>query len=171
MGSLNRFSGGVALVALAVLASLAGCSDSNPRTYPLSGSVTLDGQPLEGAAIMLKPVNGGSNGYGVADAEGRFEITTYRQGDGALGGEHRIIVSLAAIAPVAEGESGEPQQEEGEEEGEEESLDDGTELATSNQFEMTSLVPERYTDFETSGLTVLVGPENGPLRLELTLQE
>ena len=162
MGSLNRFAVGVALMTLATFPCLLGCSGSNPSTYPLSGSVTLDGEPLEGAAIMLKPVDGGSNGYGVTDAAGHFEITTYRQGDGALPGDHQVIVSLKKTVQPADME---PNEEE------EEGLDDGTELAVSNQVEVTSLVPERYADFETSGLTVQVGPENGPLHLELTNQE
>ena len=50
----------------------------------------------------------------------------------------------------------------------EEGLDDGMELAVSNQGEVISAVPTRYTNFETSGLTVVVGPDNESLQLELT---
>lgn len=161
MGSLNRFRRGTALIALLALSALVGCSSQGPTTYPVSGKVLLDGQPLEGAAIMLKPVDGGSNAYGVGGADGSFDVTTYRQGDGAVPGKHQIIVTLEKIVqpddlktePVA---------------GQEEGFDDELELAVSNQAEVISLVPARYADFETSGLTVEVGPENLPLLLNLT---
>ena len=161
MGSLNRLRRGTALVALISLSALIGCSSGGPTTYPVSGKVMLDGQPLEGAAVMLKPVDGGSNGYGVAGADGSFDVTTYRQGDGAVPGKHQIIVSLEKIVQPDDLKTEAVA-------GDQEELDDENELAVSDQVEVISLVPARYADFETSGLTVEVGPENLPLLLNLT---
>ena len=161
MGSLNRFRRGTALIGLLSVVALVGCSSQGPTTYPVSGKVLLDGQPLEGAAIMLKPVDGGSNAYGVGGADGSFDVTTYRQGDGAVPGKHQIIVTLEKIVQPDELKT-EPVA------GQEEGFDDELELAVSNQVEVISLVPARYSDFETSGLTVEVGPENLPLLLNLT---
>jgi hypothetical protein len=36
---------------------LAGCAPSGPRTYPVSGTVTLDGQPLPEGHITFMPVS------------------------------------------------------------------------------------------------------------------
>lgn len=36
---------------------LAGCSNSGPKTYPVTGMVTLDGQPLKEADILFLPLD------------------------------------------------------------------------------------------------------------------
>lgn len=159
MGFLSDQVSVLILAGICLFGCFSGCGQTNPSTFPVAGRVLLDGQPLEGAAVMLKPVDGGSNGYGVADAEGRFEITTYRQRDGAIPGEHRIIVTLEKVVQPVGVEPGEEDQE---------GLDDGMELAVSNQGEVISAVPSRYTNFETSGLTVVVGPDTESLQLKLT---
>ena len=48
------------LAGICLFGSLAGCGQTNPSTFPVAGQVLLDGQPLEGAAVMLKPVAGGA---------------------------------------------------------------------------------------------------------------
>lgn len=81
------------LFVLLALAVSAGCQ-RGPRIVPVSGVITLDGQPVEGAAVMylLKP--GGRVATGVTDAQGRYTLTTHPSGDGAYEGLHDVTVSL-----------------------------------------------------------------------------
>ena len=38
-----------------LLVSLCGCRDSVPRRHPVHGTVTLDGQPVDNATIIMTP--------------------------------------------------------------------------------------------------------------------
>jgi hypothetical protein len=85
---------GGGLVALTVIAvAVAGCGYRRPARVPVEGVVTLDGRPLAGAAVMLVPEAGGRAGLGGTDKEGRFTISTYGAGDGAVFGPHRVVVT------------------------------------------------------------------------------
>lgn len=46
------------IFALAGLAGVAGCGDSGPATYPVSGTVTFNGQPVPVGYIVLSPIDG-----------------------------------------------------------------------------------------------------------------
>ena len=150
-----------------------GCGSSETLTYPVSGIVTLDGLPMEGAAVMLKPVAGGSNGYGVTGSDGSFEITTYRKGDGALPGEHGVVVTLQKMGEAGS-QAGAPTRAESEKTGSEtngasrEGFDDGGAELAAGAEEVVFLIPKRYSSFKTSGLTTTVTSENGSLVLALT---
>jgi hypothetical protein len=48
---LRRFAGGLPALILGLVA--AGCTDVGPRTYAVSGTVTLDGRPLEDGDIYF----------------------------------------------------------------------------------------------------------------------
>jgi hypothetical protein len=73
----RRFGAGrfLAVVALA----LAGCGRGDqPELAQVSGTVTLDGEPLVGAIVLFKP-DVGRAGSGTIDADGKYEIV-YRHG-------------------------------------------------------------------------------------------
>ncbi len=125
---------GVVIFVLALAWSVtAALFDDSPRLdlARVSGSVTLDGQPLAGGIVRFAPDHGrgggGPSGEGVIDATGRYEITTARQ-PGAAIGAHRVAV-LA-----------QPQ------------------LDPSQMAGSTVAVPTRYTRIETSGLVCEVAP-------------
>ncbi|TWT42719.1 DUF4198 domain-containing protein [Botrimarina hoheduenensis] len=90
------------LVAVGVTCVSIGC-DSAP--FPLAqveGQVTLDGKPLSNAKVMFAPVaaageiEAGKAAFGLLDSEGRFTLSTYKQDDGAVVGEHWVtVVNLA----------------------------------------------------------------------------
>lgn len=80
--------------ALSVLV-FAGCGDGRPTLVPASGSVTLNGEPLEGAQVGLQPI--GIEGYSrpsraTTDASGRFTVGTFDKGDGIPEGSYRVTV-------------------------------------------------------------------------------
>ena len=61
------------------------------NTVPVSGVVTLDGKPVEGAAVSFTPEksDGVGGSYGKTDAQGRYSLKTVI-GDkaGAAAGKH-----------------------------------------------------------------------------------
>lgn len=69
--------------------------------HPVSGVVTLDGKPIEGARLTLISLQGQQPGditpNGISDAEGKFQISTYSVGDGAPDGAYAITVSWPEI--------------------------------------------------------------------------
>jgi hypothetical protein len=92
-----------AAILLAVL--LAGCGwESN--VVPVSGRVTLNGQPLAGAIVAFQPVSPGINerpeacgSAGRTDASGNFTLRLIDpERDGALVGEHIVTISTATAA-------------------------------------------------------------------------
>lgn len=90
----------VALLCVGVMITIAGCGASNPPTTPVTGTVTYDGEPLEGATITMTPEAGSTgsrSASGISDASGNFTITTVfpdgQSVDGALGGSYTVRVS------------------------------------------------------------------------------
>ncbi|HVJ67412.1 MAG TPA: carboxypeptidase-like regulatory domain-containing protein [Caulifigura sp.] len=71
---------------------LAGCS--RPENIGLvSGLVTLDGSPLEGALVQFEPLAGNSPSGGITDASGKYSLTYNRETKGAEIGEHRVLIT------------------------------------------------------------------------------
>ena len=86
---LQFFRGHSFLVVLALLV-LAGCGDSGPAEYDVTGSVTLDGQPIEKGEILFLPANlqgtsqagqivNGKYECRVSEGSKRVEITATRE--------------------------------------------------------------------------------------------
>ncbi len=71
---------------------LTGCGRGRERTYPVSGTVRIDGQALAGCMVMFRPEQG-PMASGWLDDEGRFDLTTYRLRDGAVAGRHQVSLA------------------------------------------------------------------------------
>jgi hypothetical protein len=74
----------------------AGCSKEpeRPPTYPVTGVVKMKDRPLEGARVTFVPTTAGIEAAsGVTDAEGKYALTTFSQGDGAQPGSYRVKVA------------------------------------------------------------------------------
>jgi hypothetical protein len=92
------------LAAFALLFS--GCRGA--ETYelaPVSGVVTLGGEPLRNGVVNFQPIGGdnanpGPGSTGITDQQGRFELKTPDDAPGAVVGEHKVrIFSRNAEAP------------------------------------------------------------------------
>jgi hypothetical protein len=90
-----------ALIAVTSLAFLAcvGCgsrsgSGSVTSTVPVKGKVTYQGKPLTQGTITFEPDDIGREAHGNISADGSFTLTTYKEGDGAVPGLHRVAVSM-----------------------------------------------------------------------------
>lgn len=92
MQSLARFvSSSLWLVAFFALVALVGCGDGHPKTYPVSGKVTVNGKPVATGDIMLIPEKGRAAGGPIVD--GRFQLTTFDENDGAPKGTYKVVVT------------------------------------------------------------------------------
>ncbi|HMO85216.1 MAG TPA: hypothetical protein PKC18_09885 [Lacipirellulaceae bacterium] len=91
---LPSLATGAALLLLPAL--LTGCSDGRPTRVPVSGIVTIDGQPLPYGNIKFVP-SGARPSAGKIDENGRFKLTCYDGDDGVVVGRHRVAISASKI--------------------------------------------------------------------------
>lgn len=134
------------LLGFLIIAVFAGCGGvDRPPTAPVSGTVMVDGEPVEGAAVMFVPEKGGRPATGTTDAQGHFTLRTFEEGDGAVLGKHQVAITLAKS-------TGGPEALEGGVMGE----------ITSGAVKTEWIVPRKYGDPKSSGLTktVVEGEEN-----------
>ena len=73
------------------------CGDSPFETAPVSGKVTLNGQPLADARITFQSIGSekeqGPGSATTTDAEGKFTLTTAEGSRGATVGKHQVRIS------------------------------------------------------------------------------
>lgn len=92
------------VVASCLLISIVGCSN-NPAKYPetgaVSGTVTLDGEPLEGAAVSFIPAEGRPS-KGKTDAQGKY-VLRYAGGiQGAMLGPCKVSITKTVADEATE---------------------------------------------------------------------
>ncbi len=99
MSTLRRPRGYVVVAALLALTWAIGCGSR--RTAPVSGRVTINGQPVEGIIVYFSPVagsdpmNAGVPSRGRTTAEGHFTLSTMdvkKDYPGALVGTHTVTM-------------------------------------------------------------------------------
>lgn len=107
---LGPRGGGPAGVAVAILAAawLAGCGPRRPPTFRVEGLVRdTSGVAIERASVtFLSDGDGDGRRYraeGIVGEGGRFTLTTFQAGDGAVAGTHRVLVVplLAGDGPTS----------------------------------------------------------------------
>ncbi len=75
---------------------LGGCGgDGRPQIVQVTGSVKVDGQPIEGAMVSFVPITDSKDAYkrpsaGVTDASGSFTLGTYDKADGVPPGKYKV---------------------------------------------------------------------------------
>ncbi len=85
------------LTIFAGLAGVLGCSEQSNRkpTFPVTGTVHVDGKPVEGIRVELHDSKGldpkqPTYSSAFTDAEGKFVLSTYDNGDGVPEGDYAI---------------------------------------------------------------------------------
>lgn len=77
-----------------------GCGQTSSATplltVPVKGKVSYKGQPLTRGTILFEPEGMGKDGHGEVQPDGTFVLTTYKPGDGAVIGAHRVAVTGGA---------------------------------------------------------------------------
>jgi hypothetical protein len=78
--------------------ALPGCNRSSFELAPVHGKVTIDNKPLFQGKVMFAPVakgngvNSGKPAWGNIQPDGTFRLTTYKNDDGAIVGEHWVTI-------------------------------------------------------------------------------
>jgi hypothetical protein len=91
----------LAVAGVSASLSAAGCGS---RTVPVKGVVTFDSRPLANASVIFIPMEpGGRDASGSTDANGAFQLSTFRPGDGALPGLYKVTVHYSEPVAVPAG--------------------------------------------------------------------
>lgn len=84
-----------ALIGLFVAATMVGCSgdSGHVKTAACTGTVTYKGAPVEGAIVTFNPSDKSLKpAVGRTDAAGKYTLTTFEAGDGAIPGSYKVSV-------------------------------------------------------------------------------
>jgi hypothetical protein len=85
-----------------------GCSRSHElEVAPVTGTVTLDGKPIDKGTILFVPSRGRASS-GEIRSDGTFTLSTYGVDDGAIVGECKVAVFIASDQPDQESEKASP---------------------------------------------------------------
>jgi hypothetical protein len=141
------------------LASLVGCggggegASKGPKTYPVSGTVTQGGKPLEGATILFVLSDGKKSASGKSDSSGRYTLSTAKPGDGAVAGQYKVAITKFDTAAS----------------GVDMSDKDYTPPDPSKPAPVAkNLLPDKYAKPDSSGLTATV-KESGENKIDFTV--
>jgi hypothetical protein len=134
---------------------LVGCSGGEdkwkagrPKTVEAAGMITLNGKPLDKAQVVLVPQGGQNGGSALSDDEGAFQLASFPPDPGVVPGAYKVMIVKAIVPELQDEES--------------------AEAKTPQRAKL--LIPKKYTDPKTSGLTVEV-PEAGKKDILIELKE
>ena len=131
-----------------------GCSQEDrwksgrPQTVPVSGTIIHNDAPLTDATVTFFPVSGQHTAFARTDGNGKFQLTTFDDQDGAVPGEYRIAVKKSIIEYIP-------------------AIQD-PERSPPVYHAEHSQIPDRYSDPKTSELTASI-PANGFAEIALQL--
>ena len=129
-----------------------GCGAKGPPVAQVSGTVTYKGEPLAHAKVLFISAVG-RPAQGETDAAGKFTLTTNSPGDGAVVGEHTIVITkLGPPAGMSEAEFQEKRKT----------------AAAGSTVPGKSAIPDKYTMVQSSPLKATV-PAGGNSSLEVKL--
>lgn len=80
-----------------VVLALGGCG-SKLKTAPVQGKISYKGKPVPNGTITFIPADG-PTATGEIQPDGFYTLTTERPGDGAVLGEHKVII-VAQLKPA-----------------------------------------------------------------------
>jgi hypothetical protein len=95
MASLNTRHA-CALTAITLIISVAGCGDGRPTRVPVSGTVLIDGKPLEHGHVRFHAKNH-RVAFGELEPGGKFQLSTYELGDGCVRGTHPVSITASEV--------------------------------------------------------------------------
>jgi hypothetical protein len=85
----------VLAVSSAFVSGGCGSSDAPPlATLPVAGKISYKGKPLTQGTVTFAPEDGfGREASGPIQSDGSFTLSTFKTGDGAVPGVHRVAVT------------------------------------------------------------------------------
>ena len=120
-----------AVLFFVLISLVSGCGQSGPKEYPVTGTVTYQGEPLLLGTVMFVPKEGPAATATIGN-DGRYRLE-------AVPGEHSV--GIIAMPPRPGGRP-DPAVEGG--------------IDYTGVPEVESLIPEKYNRFHTSGVAVVV---------------
>ena len=164
---------GLLLLTACILGLASGCSRGRqyPPTHSVRGVVTIDGQPIADAIVSFLPDDGQNPANGSTDASGRYELTSFTRGDGAMEGSFRVTIvkyekegedkpAVSVEKPaVEEAESGET--------GNEGYVPAGM-IVSQYDTGPKNLLPKQYADQQKTPLTAAVRAEENSIDFDLS---
>ena len=128
---------------LALLACVVGCSGNPAPTYPVQGTVRLDGKPMARGTVLFEPAEPGPDGKvhsarATIGPDGTYRLSTFGQYDGAVAGRHHAVVLASSANPESTGGTAEP------------------------------VLPTKYGSPRTSGLEYEVMPQSNTIDIDLS---
>lgn len=114
-----------ALILFLPVMMLVGCRDDG--LTGVHGTVTFEGKPVHTGTITFYPEKGRPSS-GKLDAEGHYELSSYKTGDGIKPGSYSVLVDAAELEGNSE----------------------------SANAKIRRLVPEIYSDLSTTTLTAKI---------------
>ncbi|MHC5538731.1 hypothetical protein ACYOEI_10955 [Singulisphaera rosea] len=108
--SITRRGSSLVLAVAASLGTISGCgseAEEFPETFPVTGKVSLRGEPLTKGAISFVPTNG-RPATATIESDGTYHLSTFKPGDGAVPGPYRVTVSATDTDPMQMPRPGDP---------------------------------------------------------------
>jgi hypothetical protein len=142
------------------LGFLAGCSPAGVRVFPVTGTITYQGKPVENALVSFVPESPESRGASaMTESNGQFIVVAQgAKENGAMAGEYKIIVTkLIEIDDSGNEVIRKPV-------GEYNPNNEQVEI----RYEQKNLLPEKYAKRETTDLKVTVEKKKNHFNLVLT---
>lgn len=158
------------LVAVLVLGSfvLTGCGGGadRPAMVPVSGTVSYNGSPVEGATVTFAAGTSARSSTGVTDSGGKFRLTTFDTNDGAPAGEYTVtIAKFEADASSLDSSVGSSPEKMKEMMAKQQALMSGKAVADKPKAKL----PTKYADGKTSGeARKVVAGESNDFKFDLT---
>jgi len=95
------------VLAALLASSLSGCGKKLPKTIKVGGKVTYQGAPVPTGTITFHPTERtGKRLYrpavDVLEADGTYELQSFRHGDGAMPGEYAVAIESFEGGPTDE---------------------------------------------------------------------
>lgn len=139
----------MALVACVGLISLSGCFGGNSDVGSVTGTITIDGEPINYAKVTFMPTQGRAS-VGLTDANGVYKLVYVIGQDGALIGNHKVIIQSEVVKEPAYGQE-----------------DGGTKdpVRTTGRKE---LLPKENCDRNLTKLTAIVESGTNEINFDLT---
>jgi len=158
---LRQGYGAVAAVVLLLVAG-PGCGYRRPALTRPQGIVTLDGEPVAAASVMLVPLEPGRPVAAVSDEGGRLVFSTYGSNDGVPPGRYKAVVSKLVPTKKAARklEAARARQAEADDTAEEA-------MVELDDDDYENLLPARYATAATTDLVVTVDRRTRQITLAL----
>ncbi len=139
-----------------------GCGYRRPPLNQVEAVVTLAGEPVAGADVMLVPTGRGRPIRGLANDSGRVIFSTYGSGDGVPAGTYRVVVSKLVLTEKASrrmttlrspGDAG--------------ADEPGEVMIEFQDGDYLHLLPKRYASHDTTDLSVTIAADTREFAIAL----